>query len=335
MYRLQRFQHSQRSVLFLRYAFDLLRAREVTGAWAGLHAQSMFEIAVELALLDPRYEQAVIALYPRFVSVLGENGMSNPKEMSIGLASPIGLISMAAAAVMPDSTYKRLPCLVEHIHAMSARGGAFSELRALKAVSINGRRVLSIVDECTLRGMLARLVYPQDAAAENGDPSCSLPSAVVLLRALVSLHDACGDALRVPVTPGSRQTRTLFELSYEIAHRICGSLERWYARLEADRIGVQAAHAHWRDLISFYELVYSEKSQGAERTGWAGLIAPLLCLAFRYQMFQRDASQPDPRMRVVHQRGSAQASDDTGFGASRIGPCGSRNRPVEVSRELS
>ena len=242
---------------------------------------------------------------------------------------------MVAAALLPDSTYKRLPGLVEHIHALSARGGAFRELRALKAVSINGRRVLSIVDQCTLGGLLARLLDPQHAAAENDDPSYSLPRAVVLLRALVCLHEGYGDALRVPVTPGSQQTRTLFELSCEIAHCICGSLERWRARLEADRIGVQAAHAHWRELSSFYELVYSEKSQGAERTGWAGLIAPLLCLAFRYQMFQRDASQPDPRMRVIHQRGSAQASDDTGFGASRIGPCGSRNRPVEVSRELS
>jgi hypothetical protein len=347
MYRLLRPRLAQRAFIFLRHAFSLLRVREASAAWAGLHVQSMFEIAVELALMDAQYEQAAIELYLRFVSFIGSADVrgeetvshmtSNVENSSTELVPPVHLISVCAAAMLPDTTYRRLPRLLEYVYALTCENaGPFRHFKPLKAGSINGRRILSIVDECTLRVLFARLVESESHAAQHNRRLCGVPSGVVLLRALLCLHDCYGDALRVSLPFGSRQVKTLLELSREIARRMGLSLlERSHGTTQTEQMRRSASQPAWHDLIRFYEFVYSESHDGLRCTGWAGFIAPLLCLMSGYRPFERTAPYPRPEMRIAYQRYGNHASESVHSGPNRSGCSGSRDHCVEVSADLS
>jgi Mannosylglycerate hydrolase MGH1-like glycoside hydrolase domain len=113
-----------------------------------------------------------------------------------------------------------------------------------------------------------------------------MPVNVLIVRALVNLYSFYGDDFKVECPTGSKQYKTLYEVSQEIARRLASTFLR-------DANGQRPVYGgtkkfqddpHWRDLILFYEYFHGDNGAGlgaSHQTGWTGLIAPLLDLFAR------------------------------------------------------
>ncbi len=344
MYRLQRPYRPQRAFIFLRHAFNLLRAQEPDNAWIGLHVQSMFEIAVELALMSAQYEQTAIELYLRFVTVIGAidlglearvpNAVNERNNPALRPVRPANLISVCAAAMFPETIYKRLPALVEYVHALTReRAGPFTGFKPLKVSSINGRRILSIVDESTLRALIVQLVDQQAVAASTDRPFCSVSSGAVLVRALLCLHDYYGEDLRVTASTRGGPARTLADVSADIVQRMSSSVfARSSASSKVDPGIGKPSEEQWSELMPLYQRLYSDETDNSGRTGWAGVIAPLLCVACGYRIVESTACHAPPVMRIAYRRGD-RASEDSSFNGAGLDRGESIKPPLEVSSE--
>ena len=109
------------------------------------------------------------------------------------------------------------------------------------------------------------------------------PGNFLVLRALLAYYTFYGDDFRVECPTGSGRTMTLFEVSREIARRLCSI----FLRDERGRRPVYGAtekfqsDPHFRDLILFYEYFHGDEGAGlgaSHQTGWTGLVARLLQL---------------------------------------------------------
>lgn len=310
MYRLQRPEHPDRAFIFLRRAFNLLFAQQANTAWTGLYAQSMFEMAIELALTDRHYEHTAIECYLRLLSAIarmeppgkrddsfrrGTNDVARPRHSLVDthdqscIRSPLGLLAVCAAAIFREPALRRLSQLVEFVYEVTRENGAYGMFKPLKAALPTGRRAAGMIDERVIRALLTNLfvsvVEPLPARA-----LATLPRTVVLLRALLSLSDCLGDGFRVEFSGRGQPAMSLFEIAVEIYRHTLSSLHQNLDAGETAASGPRAREeVHWRNLIQFYERVYCDGCGRDRSTGWAGRIAPLLCVASDYQAFECDA----------------------------------------------
>ncbi|WP_229073728.1 hypothetical protein [Actinoplanes sp. DH11] len=103
------------------------------------------------------------------------------------------------------------------------------------------------------------------------------PANVLLIRALLNLHQAYGDALTVECPTDSGVTMDLFEVARELTAR---QTRIFLPTASGERpcYGGQRVFAteHWRDLILFSEYFHGDNGAGlgaAHQTGWTGLVA--------------------------------------------------------------
>src|SRR5690606_16491635 len=68
--RLQRPRRPRHARADLADNFETLSSQTAGGGWAAIHAQSMFDIALELATHDARYEQRAMECYVLFVAAV-------------------------------------------------------------------------------------------------------------------------------------------------------------------------------------------------------------------------------------------------------------------------
>lgn len=307
MYRLQSPNRPERAVPFLRQAFHLLSMQRASVEWQGLYAQSMFEMAVELALADEEYEQAAIECYLRLLSAisavesLGERNdgsaarlqqVSSSSHICGCIRSPSGLLAVCAASTFPDSILRRLPRLARFVHRLTWENGAYGMFEPLGIVTGEESLAAASVDERVVNDLLTRLAEPRLFTSLDPLSEC-LPRAVVLLRALLCLADCIGDSFSVdfPVWVDRRMSdrrMNLFEIATEVSRRI-SSLLLGYSRADGlSRSGSrQQDDYYWQTLIRFYERVYCDGCGTSRRTSWAGFIAPLIGLASGYRAFEQ------------------------------------------------
>jgi hypothetical protein len=111
------------------------------------------------------------------------------------------------------------------------------------------------------------------------------PINVMLIRALLNLHQYFGDKFTVACPTGSGRQRNLFEVAQEIGDRLTAT----FAKTADGRRPVHGERdvfhtsPHWQDLLLFYEYFNGDNGSGvgaSHQTGWTGTAA-LFPLLFR------------------------------------------------------
>ena len=143
-------------------------------AWMALFSQNMLELALELAVQDPTYEDFALRFAEHFFWIaaamdpLGEH----PDELwdeedgffddvlrqpdgtasRIKVRSMVGLLPMCAVTVISDETINRFPALAERIGAYLRRNhDLLSNTADPLTPGVHGRRILSVLNEAKLR----------------------------------------------------------------------------------------------------------------------------------------------------------------------------------------
>jgi hypothetical protein len=187
-------------------------------AWMALFSQNMLEMGLELALHDPTYEELAVKFYEHFVWIAGAMNrigeghamwdetdgffydvlrLPDGSSQRLKVRSMVGLLPLCAATVYPEAVLTRLPGFVERVLDFNERHPEL--IRSINPAGrggVEGRRLLSVLDERKIRRVLARMLDPAEFLSDYG------------IRALSRYHlehpyvfRADGDEYRVAYTP--------------------------------------------------------------------------------------------------------------------------------------
>lgn len=268
MYRLQRPRRPRYARADLANNFEALSAQTAGGGWAAIHAQSMLDIALELALHDARYEQRAIECYVMFVAAVAaldceatlldtpcEEADDDPglrlvvsDRMHFQVLSSLGSMALNGAVAFRAGALVGLPKLRERVR------------------SIHREHADRICRPTYLRGVLHRVF-----GALGGAVWQSWPAGMLLLRALWQIDSLYGRAIRVrcPSAGGAMLS--------------CVELSQWIIR---QHVSARVAEIHRDRLLGFCENVYERGAANAgQNTGWAGRAAAMICASWSYSPF--------------------------------------------------
>jgi len=164
--------------------------------WMALYAQNMLEMALELALVDASYEELAIKFYEHFVWIaaamdrIGDHSdeLWDDKDgffydvlrfpagsgMRLAVRSTVGMIPLCAVTVFSEAVLKKLPRFVERVRWFNRqRPDLLQNICQPEQAGVNGRRMLSVLDEGKLRRVLARLLDPEEFLGDFGVRSLS------------------------------------------------------------------------------------------------------------------------------------------------------------------
>jgi mannosylglycerate hydrolase MGH1-like protein/glycosyl hydrolase family 63 len=158
-------------------------------SWMALYSQTMLDLAIELGRYDPVYEDFAIKFYDHFILIaaamdrVGGDGMWDEQDgffydvlrlpdnsgVRLKVRSMVGLLPLCGATVYPHDVIERLPRFVEHVVAFRQRHEEMYEAINLPGKpGVQGRFLLSILDEAKLRRVLARLLDPTEFFSDFG-----------------------------------------------------------------------------------------------------------------------------------------------------------------------
>jgi hypothetical protein len=165
-------------------------------AWMALFSQNMLEMAMELAVHDPVYGDLAVKFYEHFISIASamchvggsddcmwdeQDGfyydllrLPDGTASRLRVRTMVGLLPLCAVTVYPSDIVTRLP-------EFAARAAWFNRIRPDLLADItppgrqgvNGRYMLSIMDERRLRRVLARMLDPNEFLSDYGLRSMS------------------------------------------------------------------------------------------------------------------------------------------------------------------
>ncbi len=161
-----------------------------------LYAQNMLEMALELALVDPVYEDLAIKFYEHFIRIAAaanavgdvhetmwdeEDGffydvLRVPGQWSTRLKvrSMVGLLPLCAVTVYRREVLERLPKFVERVQWFNKnRPDLLKNIHQPGHPGAGNRFMLSLLDETKLRRVLARLLDPAEFLGDHGVRSLS------------------------------------------------------------------------------------------------------------------------------------------------------------------
>jgi Glycosyl hydrolase family 63 C-terminal domain len=164
-------------------------------AWMALYCQNMLEIAVELAMSDPDYEDMTLKFCEHFLWIasamarLGEDtGMwdeedgffydvlrlPNGEAQRIKVRSMVGLLPFCAATTFEGEMRAKTPELDERLRwFLAARPELYAAIHDPMKVGVKGRRLASILDETKLRRVLAKMLDENEFLSDFGIRSLS------------------------------------------------------------------------------------------------------------------------------------------------------------------
>ncbi len=150
-------------------------------AWMALYTQNMLEIAIELALHDPTYEDMVLRFLAQFVRIAAamdrvgvhddemwdeEDGffydvlrLPDGSATRLKVRSYVGLLPLCAVTVLSGDLVGRFPRVAEQLRRMLERhGDVLANITDPRVPGVQGRRLLAVIDEGKLRRILARML---------------------------------------------------------------------------------------------------------------------------------------------------------------------------------
>jgi hypothetical protein len=160
-------------------------------AWMALFSQNMLEIAIELAVHDPTYQNLAVKFYEHFVWIssamtrMGERHDSmwdeedgfyydllrlpDGNSVRLKLRSMVGLLPLCAVTVYSGQNAPKLPALGERIRWFNEnRPELISGINPPGRQGAKGRYMLSLLNERKLRRVLARLLDPNEFLSDYG-----------------------------------------------------------------------------------------------------------------------------------------------------------------------
>jgi hypothetical protein len=165
-------------------------------AWMALYSQNMLQIALELAMHDPTYEDMAEKFIEHFlwiasaIHTMGSDGMGlwddedgfyydalrfdNGGGTPLRVRSIVGLLPLAAATVFDQAVLERFPRLTERVRNFLDHHpeltGAITDLRD---EGDSGRRHLAVLDEKRLIRVLQRMLDEDEFLSPHGIRSMS------------------------------------------------------------------------------------------------------------------------------------------------------------------
>jgi hypothetical protein len=164
-------------------------------AWMALYAQNMLDISIELALVDPTYEELAIKFYEQFVLIAsatnkmgGHDSMWDeddgffydvlrvPGQFSTRLKvrSIVGLLPLCAVTVYREEVVTKLPRFVERVQWINQnRPELLMGINWPGRQGVRGRFMLSLLNDEKIRRVLQRMLDPSEFLSDHGVRSLS------------------------------------------------------------------------------------------------------------------------------------------------------------------
>jgi hypothetical protein len=165
-------------------------------AWMALYAQNMLEMSLELALVDPVYEDLAIKFYEHFVRIAaaanaagdGHDAMWDEEDgffydvlrvpgqwsTRLKVRSMVGLLPLCAVTVYRPEVVERLPRFIERVRWFNAnRPDLLANIHQPGRPGAGGRFMLALLDENKLRRVLHRMLDPGEFLGDHGLRSLS------------------------------------------------------------------------------------------------------------------------------------------------------------------
>ncbi len=150
-------------------------------AWMAFFSQNMLSIALEIARHDPSYEEMVLKFTQHFLWIagsmdrIGDNQdelwdetdgffydvlvMPDGSAKRIKVHSMVGLLPLTAVAVIEPEVISAMPAIVERVRAfINKRPELVANIHPISQPGVNGRRLLSVVNENKLRRILEQML---------------------------------------------------------------------------------------------------------------------------------------------------------------------------------
>ena len=159
-------------------------------AWMALYSQVMLQIAVELALHDPVYQDAAAKFYEHFLWIAAamdrggretslwdeEDGfyydllcLPNGQTVPLRIRSMVGLLAICASTVLPPEVRERLPVLMERLREFSRRHAPLlSRITSPGRPGAGDRRLLALLTDEKLRRVLGYMLDEEEFLSPFG-----------------------------------------------------------------------------------------------------------------------------------------------------------------------
>ncbi len=165
-------------------------------AWMAFFSQNMLSLALEIARHDPTYQEMVLKFVQHFLWIGGsmdrvgdnqdelwdeEDGffydvlvLPDGSAQRIKVRSMVGLLPLTAAVVIDPEVLTEMPEIIERIRAFVVkRPELVANIHPIGQPGVNGRRLLSVMNEDKLRRVLGRMLDEERFLSPYGIRSLS------------------------------------------------------------------------------------------------------------------------------------------------------------------
>jgi hypothetical protein len=164
-------------------------------SWMAFYAQNMLDIALELALVDPTYEQLAIKFYEHVIAIAAATNRIGAKDAMwdeedgffydvlrvpgqfttrIKVRSIVGLLPLCAVSIYRPEVVERLPHFMERVEWFNRnRPDLLANLNKPGRPGEGGRFMLSLLTDDKLRRVLKRMLDPSEFLSDHGIRSIS------------------------------------------------------------------------------------------------------------------------------------------------------------------